>query len=62
MEPVRVIKALDVGEDLAASLVERGKNAAFDELGLKAGKEALGLGVVVAVALARHRLPETASL
>ena len=56
MASVAVVEDLDVVEDLGAQFGLRGPGAAVDELLLQRGEEALGDGVIEAVALAAHRL------
>ncbi len=51
-----VVEGLDVVEDLGGELGSGGPGAAVDELLLDRREEALGDGVVVAVAAASHRL------
>src|SRR5207237_6495880 len=51
-----VVEDLDVVEDFGAQLGLRGPSAAVDQLFLQRREEALGDGVVEAVAFAAHRL------
>ena len=49
-----IVVAVDVGECFAASLIDALEEAIFDEFGFEPCPEALGLGVVVAVAATAH--------
>ena len=55
-----VVIAVDVIECLASRVLDRGEDPRL-RLGLESREKALRLGVVVAVALCRHRLPQSAS-
>jgi hypothetical protein len=52
--PLGVVEHLDVVEDVSASVVARGIDLAADALALEQLEEALGHGVVVAVAAPAH--------
>jgi hypothetical protein len=56
MAALAVVEDFDVVEDLGAQLDLRRPRAAMDELLLQGREEALGDGVIEAVALAAHRL------
>jgi len=62
MPPDPIVITLDITEDFRTSLFDRFKNAAFDQLCLKARKETLGFGVIVTTACAAHRLPKAVNI
>ena len=58
MPPDPIIIAFNIAEDFRARLLNRFKDAAFEQFRLKARKEALRLCIVVAVSFAAHTLPK----
>ena len=58
MQPDAVVVAFDIAKTLASGFSDCLEYAAFDQFRLEPGKEALGLGVIVAVAPAAHRLSQ----
>ena len=62
MQSDSIVIAFDVAEDLQAGIFNRFKDAAFDQFRLEAGKETFGLGVVVTVSFAAHRLAKAADI
>jgi len=53
-----VVIAFDIAEGFASGGFDVREGTAFEQLDLEPGPEAFGLGVVVAVAFARQRLPQ----
>ena len=62
MPPDPVIIAFDIAENFRTSLLDRFKNAAFNQFRFEAWKETLGLGVIITVALAAHTLSEAINI
>ena len=62
MPPDAIVITLNVTEGFRASLFNRFENAAFDEFRLEPGKEAFRLGIIVAVSLGAHRLPQAVNI
>lgn len=59
MPPDAIVIAFNIAEDFRSRLFDRLERAALNQLRLKAGKETLGLRVIIAVAFAAHTLPKT---
>ncbi len=53
-----IIIALDVTEDFRPSIFNRFKDAVLDQLRLEAGKEALGLGIIITMRLSGSLIGE----
>ena len=62
MPPDAIVITLNVTEGFRPCLFNRFKNAAFDKFCLEPGKETFGLGVIVAVALRAHTLPQAVNI
>ena len=62
VEPLAIVVALEISEQLAPGLLAGGEVFPMNELDLECGEEALHRRVVVAAALAAHGLPHAPAL
>ena len=62
MPPNAIVITFNIAEDCRFGLLDRFKNAAFNQFRLKARKEAFCHRIVITIPLCRHRLPEAVNI